>query len=240
LDNGMRPGKVIHLSAAQLDDAASNLLPPKNSGDAAIITQALNLLKGNDLEEFSSFLTSQLITRGLEQFIYKVATPMNHAIGDAWFRGEINVFHEHCYTARLEALLGRAEDFLSVTKISPRILLTTLNGEHHYLGLLLARMVMIFNHADAIFLGPRLPNSEILAAVNHFSPDILALSFSNHFPHKRAHQALLALRSELSKTVEIWVGGGQMHELASLSPNIHFFSSLDEIPSAITGWRAIR
>ena len=238
LDNGMRPGKVIHLSVAELDATASSLLPQKTTGDAATISQALKLLKGNDLEAFSSFLTNELITRGLEQFIYNVASPMNHAIGDAWFRGEISVFHEHCYTARFEALLGRAQNFLSTAKKPPRILLTTLNGEHHYLGLLLASMVMMLNHADAVFLGSRLPNAEIIAAVNHFTPDILALSFSNHFPLKRAHQALLTLQSELPETVAIWVGGGQMQELASLSPDIHFFSSLEEIPSALSEWRA--
>jgi DNA-binding transcriptional MerR regulator len=238
LDNGMRPGKVIHLSDDELAASAASLQQKPSEGDMATIMQAIQLLKGNDLEAFSSFLTNILITQGLERFITRVAAPLNQAIGNAWFRGELNVFHEHCYSARIEMLLGRAQSFLPATTAPPLILLTTLSGEQHYLGLLMARIVMLLERANAVFLGPQLPNSEIVTAVDHFHPDITALSFSTHFPLKRAHQALLTLRSELPANVSIWAGGGQIHELAQVCPDICFFSSLEEIPPALSQWRA--
>lgn len=237
LDNGMRPRKVIHLSIAELDAVAAGLVTKKQVGDDEIITQAISLLKGGDLEEFGGFLTNTMITYGLQRFITEVLAPMNHAIGDAWFRGEINVFHEHCYATKVESLLGRAQLFLPNIKQTPRILLTTLSGEQHYLGLLMARIVMMLDCADAVLLGSQLPNTEIVAAVEHFSADIVALSFSSHFPRKRALQALQALRSELPAGIAIWAGGDQIRELASLCPSVHFFSSLKEISIALAEWR---
>jgi DNA-binding transcriptional MerR regulator len=239
LDNGMRPRKVVPLSADELELVANSLTTKQPDGESKIIAHAINLLKENDLDAFSAFLTNVLITNGLQRFVYDVAAPMNLAIGEAWFRGEVNVFHEHCYAAEMEALLCRTLSFLPQEKKTPRMLLTTVSGEQHYLGLMMARIIMMLDHADTVFLGPQLPNSEILAAADHFSPDIVALSFSSHFPLKRAQQALQSLQTKLPATViTIWAGGGQVHELAPLCPAIHFFSSLDEIHPALAQWRA--
>ncbi len=238
LDNGMRPGKIISLPIAELEALASCLVQQKLAGDTVAINQAISFLKNNELESFTSYLTGILIAKGLKHFILEVVSPMNHAIGDAWFRGEINVFHEHCYSAILELVFGRAQTFLSSNRQPPRIILTTLSGEQHHLGLLMARAIMLFEDADAFFIGSQLPNSEIVAAVKQFSADIIALSFSPYFTIKRAHRALETLRQELPDSVAIWAGGGQIKELASLHPDISFFSSLDEIPCALSDWRS--
>ncbi len=237
LDNGLRPGKIVMLSEEELNTLAASLQPKTTTGDTETINQAINLLKTGDLDAFSSLLNNVMITQGLEQFVFRVAAPMNQAIGDAWFRGELNVFHEHCYSSKIETLLDRAQSLLSVTTQPPRILLTTLSGEQHYLGLLLALIAMKLEHADAIFLGPQLPNSEIVAATIHFCPDIIALSFSTLFPLKRAQQALMALSKELPPGVSIWSGGGHIQDLAQACPEIRFFSSLDAISTALDEWR---
>lgn len=237
LDNGLRPRKVVPLSATELKVLAAGLPQntPRKTSDA--IKYAISLLQNDNLEQFSVFLTNTLISQGLDRFIHELVAPLNHEIGEAWFRGEIGVFHEHCYASRIEALLVRANSFLHETKSPPRVLLTTASGELHYLGLLMTKTVLGMEKADAVLLGPQLPNNEIKAAAEHFAADIVALSFSSYFPLKRAHQTLLTLRSELPASVTIWAGGGSVHELGFLHDGILFFSNITEIPQAVAEWR---
>lgn len=240
LDNGLRPRNVVQLSNEELDRLAAALPTQKSQEPTDAILLAINLLQKDNLELFSDFLTNSLISQGLDRFIKELVAPLNHEIGESWFRGEIGVFHEHCYTSRIEALLARANSFLHETKTPPRVLLTTPDGELHSLGLLMVRAVLCMEKADSILLGPQLPNNEIKAAVNHFSADIVALSFSSYFPLKRAHQTLLSLRSELPSTVTIWAGGGFVHELGILHDSIRFFSDIAEIPQAVSDWRRLQ
>lgn len=239
LDNGFRPRKVVPLSGAELTLLAAELPQNIPQGTSGAVKQAICLLKNDDLEQFSDFLTSTLISQGLDSFVNQLVAPLNHEIGEAWFRGEIGVFHEHYYASRIEALLVRANSFLHKTKTHPRVLLTTASGELHYLGLLMAKAVLGMNKADAILLGPQLPNNEIKAAADHFAADIVALSFSSYFPLKRAHQTLLALRAELPVSITIWVGGGSVHELAPLHDDILFFSDIAQLPQALDDWRQL-
>ena len=239
LDNGFRPRKVVPLSGTELALLAAELPQniPRKTSDA--VKQAINLLQNDNLEQFSDFLTSTLISQGLDRFINELVAPLNHEIGEAWFRGEIGVFHEHCYASRIESLLVRAHSFLHETKSPPRVLLTTASGELHYLGLLMARAVLGMEKADAILLGPQLPNNEIKAATEHFAADIVALSFSSYFPLKRAHQTLITLRAELPASVTIWAGGGSVHELGELHDGILFFSDIAQLPQALADWRQL-
>ncbi len=239
LDNGLRPRNVVPLSGTELAGLAAALPQSLPRGNAKSVKQAVNLLRSNELERFTDFLTSALINQGLERFINELVAPLNHEIGEAWFRGEIDVFHEHCYTSRMEALLVQAHSFLHETKSPPRILLTTADGELHYLGLLMLKAILCMEKADVILLGPQLPNNEIKAAAEHFNADIVALSFSSYFPLKRAHQTLTTLRAELPASISIWVGGGSVHELGILHDGIRFFSDIAQAPQAVADWRQL-
>lgn len=237
LDNGLRPRNVVPLSHAKLAELAENQAQIHPQETSTTVRQAIKLLQNDNLEQFSDLLTSILISHGLDRFVKEIVAPMNHEIGETWFRGEISVFHEHCYSSWIEALLARANSFLHEIKSPPRVLLTTSSGELHSLGLLMVRAVLCMEKADAILLGPQLPNNEVKAAVEHFSADIVALSFSSYFPPKRAYQTLVTLRAELSDSTTIWAGGGSVHELDILHDGICLFSDIAQIPQALFEWR---
>ncbi len=239
LDNGFRPRKIVPLSGDELHLLASALPQNLQETNNNAVKKALDLLRNDEVEKFSDFLTNSLISQGLERFVNELVAPLNHEIGEAWFRGEIGVFHEHCYASRVEALLVRASSFLHNTRNPPRVLLTTASGELHCLGLLMVRAVLGMAKADSILLGAQLPNSEIKSATEHFNADIVALSFSSYFPPKRARQTLLALRAELPSAVGIWAGGGSIHELGPLHDGICLFSDICQIPAALADWRKL-
>ena len=46
-----------------------------------------------------------LMRQGLQRFVLETLTSLNHAVGDAWMRGELAVFEEHLYTEQLQVAL---------------------------------------------------------------------------------------------------------------------------------------
>ena len=46
-----------------------------------------------------------LMRQGLQRFVLETLTSLNHAVGDAWMRGDLAVFEEHLYTEQLQVAL---------------------------------------------------------------------------------------------------------------------------------------
>lgn len=86
---------------------------------------------------------------------------LNGSVGEAWMRGEFEVFEEHLYSEQMRApLLRQAINSLPASANGqPRILLTTVPEERHELGLLMVegllalegRDVRLTGHANATF-----------------------------------------------------------------------------------------
>ena len=106
MDIGMRPGKIIVLSHEKLNAMA--LARAGKGRDVATPTlegDVLMLLKRHDVTGLQHALATMLMREGLQNFVRDTITPLNRAVGDAWMRGELQVFEEHLYTEQLQAAL---------------------------------------------------------------------------------------------------------------------------------------
>jgi methylmalonyl-CoA mutase cobalamin-binding subunit len=162
---------------------------------------------------------------------------MNRRIGDAWAAGEIEVYEEHLYTELLQNQLRAAIHALPPSLGKPRVLLTTLNGEEHQLGLLMAEALLAAEGAACISLGPQTPVADIIVAVARTAPQIVALSFSAAYPWRKARDGLLELRAALPTAVDVWAGGGVISARGAQLPGIVCFGGIDEVPGAVAEWR---
>ena len=61
----------------------------------------------------------------------ETVTPLNRAVGDAWMRGDLQVFEEHLYTEQLHIALRAAINAFPRQAGAPRMLLTTFPAEQH-------------------------------------------------------------------------------------------------------------
>jgi len=134
--------------------------------------------------------------------------------GERWYRGDCEVFEEHCITEflrrKLEVMIDAA---LRANPAPARLAVVgTVLGERHEGGGLLVTLMLERAGWGVIYLGSDLPVSEIVRAVERFRPDALALSFVlSRNLHKRFR--------ELSKIVEvpIFVGGRSILNYQSLA-----------------------
>ena len=153
-------------------------------------------------------------------------------------RGEIEIFEEHLYTEAVQALLRSTVASLSHPGGVPRVLLTTLPGEPHLLGLLMAECMFWIREATCIPLGPQTPAREIARAADAQRADIVGLSFSPAYPAQTAVETLTALRAMLPVGVELWAGGSNPALFRRRIEGVLPVRDLAAIPDAIARWRA--
>ena len=238
MDQGFRPGRLLAASEAEL--AGLSLQPAPASAeplaDDGLLRQVLNLIKAQDVSALRQALEQAMMRQGLQGFVLDTVAPLNQAVGEAWMRGEFEVFEEHLYTEQLQSLLRRAIGNLAQNSGQPRILLTTVPEEQHILGLLMAEALLVLDGASCLSLGTQTPLLDISMAAQAQSADIVALSFSAAFPARQIGPQVFQLRELLPETVELWIGGAGAERLPA-KPGIVLLSSLPDALAAMNSWR---
>jgi DNA-binding transcriptional MerR regulator/methylmalonyl-CoA mutase cobalamin-binding subunit len=239
MDVGMRPGKLIGLSADELNVLAdARAGAPRDSAAPALERDVLALLRSHDATVLQHTLANLLMRQGLQRFVLDTVSPLNRAVGDAWMRGELQVFEEHLYTEQLQVALRTAINAFPRQTGVPRALLTTFPSEQHGLGLLMVEALLVPEGVQCISLGPQTPLEDIRRAAIAHKAHIVALSFSAAFPVRQAGDALLNLRRQLPAHVSLWVGGEMTRRVRKSLPGVALIPDLASTTNALRAWRA--
>jgi len=239
MDIGMRPGKIIALSHEELN--AMTLARAGKGRDVAtpaLEGDVLMLLKTHDVTGLQHALATLLLREGLQNFVRETITPLNRAIGDAWMRGDLQVFEEHLYTEQLQAALRTAINTFPRQAGIPRVLLTTLPSEQHGLGLLMVEALLVPEGVQCISLGPQTPLDDIRRAALAHKAHIVALSFSAAFPLRQATDGLSTLRRQLPASIQVWAGGEMTRRVRKTLPGVVLIPDLGASVNALRSWRA--
>jgi methylmalonyl-CoA mutase cobalamin-binding subunit len=239
IDQGYRPGTLVRMQVAEL--AA---LPPRQglrlAHDATqggvAIDDLLDAVRQAP-DRFGHAMRHELARQGLERFVRHVAAPLTSAVGRRWAEGKFAVFDEHLFTEETTRILRQAIAALPRTGQAPRILMTTLPGETHGLGLMMAEALLALDGASCISLGTETPLDDVVRAARTHACDIVALSFSSAYPARQAGTSLRQLRLALPGSTAIWAGGAGVAGHAPIQ-NVRFLKSLDEGRHALAAWRA--
>lgn len=238
MDVGMRPGRIVGLSLAELNALADTHAPKRSeTAPPAIERDVLALVRAADVGGLRDALATALLRQGLQRFALETIGPLNHAIGAAWIRGELDVHEEHLYSEEAQSVLRAALHALPRHRGGPRIVLATLAGESHGLGLLVAEAALASEGAYCVSLGTQVPLDEIRRAATAHRSDVVALSFSSAFPLRQAADALATLRRRLPPGVALWAGGEALSRIRT--PLTGVFLAVDPA-AAVAALRALR
>lgn len=236
IDRGHRPSKIVGHSVetliALIEPGAAAAPPPAER--AAI----LEPLRAHDVAGLREALAAALLRQGLAAFVLETVAPLNRQIGEAWMRGELEVFEEHLYTETLQRVLRSALAGLPQRADPPRVVLTTFPAELHGLGLLMAECMLALEGAACTSLGTQTPVQDIVRAASTHRADVVALSFSLAYPVNQALEGLTALRAQLGAETEIWVGGANPGLVRRAVDGVRAIPELAEVPAALARWRA--
>jgi methanogenic corrinoid protein MtbC1 len=237
LDAGHRPGRIVPLPFAELQLLSlSTVEQTKRQVPVALGTGDLatymGLLRRHQIAELRTELNRSLSRHGVARFITEVVSPLGTAVGDAWIRGQMEVFEEHMYTEAMQAVLRAA--IASIPELAsgaqPRVLLTTFPGEPHGLGLLMAEAIFSLEGACCMSLGVQTPLWDIVKASAAHRADIVALSFSGNMNPNMVVDGLTELRQKLPAEVRLWAGGSSPVLHRRRIDGVEPMSSLEAVP----------
>lgn len=251
IDAGHRPGAIV---ALPLD--ALLALSPDGQGAAVCavhdrddlpepLKQWMNLLRRHQTRGLRASLNQYLLAHGLAALVRDGLAPMNALVGQSWLEGRLAVFEEHLYTEVVLRVLRQATSQAAAGRPvqAPHVLLTTVPGEQHLLGLMMAEAMMVLEGCDTLALGVQTPLADIAQAATACRANVVALGFSAASAAREARDAVEQLRSLLPPHVEIWTGG-QCAGLArrprtreAVAGHTHL-ARLQDIGAAVARWRS--
>jgi MerR family transcriptional regulator, light-induced transcriptional regulator len=250
LDAGHRPGRIVNLSLDELQRLGDSGSPPAHASanpgtdehDVTEVQRLFRLLRAHDLAALRRALSQALLRLGLERFVIELAMPLMAEVGQAWARGQLEIFEEHLCSETLETVLRAAMSASPETSpaAQPRVVLTTFPFEAHGLGLLMADAMFLVHGCANMNLGRQTPLHDLVLASQAHAADIVALSFSAASNPNQAADSLAELRSRLPARIEIWAGSplAALHRRAV--DGVLLISSLDAIGPELKRWKIAR
>ena len=247
LDAGHRPGRVVPASA----EALETLLQQRPAGQAAAVTPAtgvsaqeldryVEVLRAHDVEGLRRLLSQAVLRMGLGACVLELIAPLTTQVGDNWMRGELEVFEEHIYTECLQQVLRQSLQGIPRLALAerPRVLLSTLPGEQHSLGLLMVECLLTLEGCQCLSLGVQTPVDELPRAAAAHRADIVALSFSGYLSSGLVQRGLSSLRAQLQPEAELWAGGRSpaLQRRAGVA-GVRYVTELAEVAGEVARWR---
>lgn len=240
MDQGYRPGKLLAMPPDQLGQLAPRRVPMAAADDMKAgddVIDLLDILRRHDGNAFMQGLLQQLARRGLNGFVHDIVAPLTHAVGESWQEGSIQIFEEHLFSELTERVLRQAVSSLPAPIARPKVLLTSVSGEEHVLGLLMVEALLTVEGISCIPLGTGTPLLEIARAAQAHEVDVVALSFSLAFPQRQIADILTQLTATLPAGCQVWAGGGGMLRVTP-PPGVTRMLRLTDLPAALAGWQS--
>ncbi|MFO0740963.1 MAG: MerR family transcriptional regulator [Labilithrix sp.] len=231
---GYRPGELIGLPDAELLRLVEPFAPARTVID---FDQMLDDLLHDRVENLRRVLRTLSVTLGPRTFVTDVAQPFATVLGEAWANGTIEVRHEHLATSlltgRLRVLLSTFED----GEEPPVVVLATLPGEAHTLGLDLVAVYLACQHATPRILGADTPPLQIAAAARSLGASVVGISVPIVHDVPKVQAEIDTLVHALPARTQLWIGGAAASTVATPSTKKRIALTWSEIDAAIEAAR---
>lgn len=217
-EGGRRIGDVANLTTAELTELVESdlaarapaALPdasPGASRSSDHLEACLTAIVALDSRALDTALSRARLDLSTPHLMEHVVLPLLHEVGERWHRGELRPHHEHLATSMTRGVLESIRALGTQPDDGPDLLVTTLSGQLHELGALMAAVVAATEGWRVTYLGPNLPAEDIAAAARQRSSSAVALSLVYPPDDPAVADQLRALRSMLPDDVPILIGG---------------------------------
>lgn len=240
MDAGQRPGRLVSRPIAELRALGGEAYASSQASGsrAAEVDALLALLRRHDAKALRDALVLAESRAGLRGFVVDVVAPLTVRVGDAWIRGDLRIFEEHLYTECVQGVLQAALGNLPPPQGRPRVLLATLPGEPHGLGLLMAQTMLTLDDCLCLSLGVQVPIADIADAAAVWQADVVALSVTGCMKNNLVLASLAQLRGRLPVNRDLWVGGAAPALARRAVCGVTRLADFDSTAETLQAWRA--
>lgn len=236
LDAGLRPGSVVPLDA----EALASLSEASGGVDARLdpsLDHVLASLTSQDPSRIRQQLQALLTKQGPEAFVLQSVAPLVTKAGQLWAQGSMPIYREHLLSQQLMSVLHSAIPEVQPPEGGLQVLLTTLPGESHAIGLMMVELLLRLQGFETINLGVETPVDQVVAACTDLQPSVLALSFSSQQKRAPLMASLCELEKRVPRETVLIAGGEGVARLRSVPSRVTVIKSLDKLAPAL---RAIK
>jgi methanogenic corrinoid protein MtbC1 len=211
LGRGHRAGEVVgasedDLTALLATASAGAPLQAVASHGASDLPALMRAVEGFEAERLTRVLLGEWARMGPIEFLKSRIAPLVHEVGEAWAKGRIEIRHEHFVSERVGDLLRSLRLPFEERARGGLVVLASLPGESHALGLQMAALVLSWAGCRVLFLGTEVPPAEIASLARDMNARAVALSFSEA-TRGRAAAGVRSLRTRLPRRMTLLVGG---------------------------------
>jgi methanogenic corrinoid protein MtbC1 len=197
---GHRPSMVARAS----EEALRRLLVRGDNPGADALYEAVATL---DTDRMRRLFREAQASLGWKAFLQRIVSPLLDRVGMAWAEGTIGIHHEHLVTEVLEDFLRELRLKCETLPGRGSVMLCTLPGERHRLGLLMAALAYATQGVRTELLGVDLPVASIAQAARALKVDRVAVSLSMQSSGETTRRLLLDLQERLPPACRLIIGG---------------------------------
>ena len=188
--------------------------------------------------DFDLHRSMQILSRAAaflapQSFIMEVALPIMRESGDRWESGAFTVAHEHAVTAQMRGVLDALMRQAAPLPGAPQIVVGTPSGHMHEFGALAAAQLAAARGLEPVYLGPDVPEDDVIAALEGSRADLVLLALLIHMDPGELRRLDDALGT-LSAHADVWVGSPPDHPAAGRVDGVRYFSSFPDLDLALT------
>lgn len=208
--------------------------PAAIPGDTAAEFEALlRAVRAFDGAAVCHLLTAQSGRLGPIQFLEHCLGPLLHAVGERWASGALQIRHEHFLSQRIEDLLRALRHPYEERAAGPVVILGTLAGELHSLGLQMASLTLSVMGCRTCIVGTDTPVAQFAKLAEELPARAVAISMSGVNPPKTDRAQLRALRDAVPRRTTVIVGGSGAPEDVERVTVIHTFAGLAQWANSV-------
>jgi MerR family transcriptional regulator, light-induced transcriptional regulator len=173
----------------------------------AIVRDCVAAIQSFDADALNKILKRTVLKSGYTAMVRQVVAPFAQRLGELWADGTIQTSHEHFASGLIRAFLLDPARQYSGTAPTSALVVSTLQGQLHELGAIMAAALAAERGWRVIYLGPSLPALEIASVAIKNEARVVALSIVYPEPPSLIEKELRELRENLPTKTAIFVGG---------------------------------
>jgi len=187
-------------------DSGGQARPGPTRGQS-YVDRAIDATEHSDPSGVEEVLTSVVALLPPNEVVNTVLVPLVREVGERWHRGEVSIAQEHMVTDIVRRLIISVSRGYLRSDNGPCLVLSTLSGERHELGILMCSWLAATRRFRTHYLGVDVPPEELARFA--LEVDARAVLVSLVMPENEvpALDQLKALAEHLSGRCEVWVGG---------------------------------
>jgi DNA-binding transcriptional MerR regulator len=214
-ERGHTISKLARFSEAELNQLLSEpqLGGAKHVASQSFAEQMISAAQNYRPDDCDQALSMALALLPLSEVVNQVLTPVLLEVGRRWHAGEFTIAQERLVTSSVRKQVSSVVDTYNRIANGPLVVLATLSGERHELGILMCALLASSKGLRCQYLGPDLPAPDIAVFTDRVGAAAVALSMVSTDHMAKSVDELHELARQLPPPTEIWVGGLATREL---------------------------